>query len=115
MSCLIEKKFFLIEILLIITNSFKYILILSGIVTTQINVRISDAFLDNVKEHAKIQGYLNLQEYIREAIREKMFNELEVRKDYLKKLRSKEATTFLSKKNSKKFYEELKSKALNTK
>ncbi len=78
--------------------------------TTQINLRIADSFLDNVKEHAKAQGYLNIQEFIREAIREKLYDELEVKSEYLERLKSKDANTFSSVENSKKIINKLRKK-----
>ena len=40
---------------------------------TQINVRLSDDLLGATKEYAKTHGYCNLQDFIKETIREKVF------------------------------------------
>ena len=79
--------------------------------TTQINIRVSEDFLQNAKKYAKNHGYLNVQEFIRDAAREKLYETREIRPEYLEKLNSKDANTFLSKEESKEFHEELKRRA----
>lgn len=79
--------------------------------TTQINVRIPEDFFEQAKEYAKTHGFLNVQELFREATREKIYNDIEVRERYLRRLKSKEATTFLSAKESEEFERELKKRA----
>jgi len=79
--------------------------------TTQINIRLSEDFLDDAKRYAKQYGFLNVQEFMREAAREKIYEQYEVRPEYLKKLQSKEATTFLSDKEAEEFERELEKKA----
>jgi len=64
--------------------------------TTQINIRVSEDFLDDARNYARNHGYLNIQEFIRDAAREKIYEQYEVRNEYLEKLNSKDATTFLS-------------------
>lgn len=76
--------------------------------TSQINVRFSDDFLHNMKSYAEIHGYLNIQEFIREVVRERIYSDISPA--YLKRVNNKQATTFLSKKESKSLYEELKKK-----
>lgn len=78
---------------------------------TQINLRVNEDFLEQAREYAKMNGFLNVQEFFREAAREKLFDNLEVRPEYLKRLKSKEANTFSSVEDSKKFIEGLKKKA----
>jgi metal-responsive CopG/Arc/MetJ family transcriptional regulator len=68
--------------------------------TTQINLRFPDELLVNAKDYAQNHGYLNIQEFIRDAIREKVYEDMEVRDDYLSRLQSKEATTFISDKEA---------------
>lgn len=79
--------------------------------TTQINIRVSKDFLEEARDYAKFHGYLNVQEFIRDAAREKIYEKYEVREEYLAKLKSKDATTFLSKEESLKFHEEMKKRA----
>jgi len=77
----------------------------------QINIRFSEDFLKNAKKYAKEHGYLNIQELIREITREKVYEEENIRNEYMKKLKSKEATTFLSEEESAKFHKEMEKKA----
>ncbi|MCA9486172.1 hypothetical protein H6501_01770 [Candidatus Woesearchaeota archaeon] len=79
--------------------------------TTQINIRISKDFLEEVRNYAKFHGYLNVQEFIRDAAREKIYDQYEVREEYLAKLKSKDATTFLSDKEANEFDKELERRA----
>lgn len=82
-------------------DSFKYYKILNNIMdTTQINIRVSKEFLEEAKIYAKKKGYLNVQEFFRDAARERIYDDLEVRPEYLKVLESKEANTFLSEEES---------------
>ncbi len=76
--------------------------------TTQINLRVSDEFLKNARLHAKKQGYLNVQEFIREAAREKLY---EVRPEYVEVLESDEAKNYLSDDEAEKFERELEEQA----
>ncbi len=76
--------------------------------STQINLRVSDEFLKNARKYAKRQGYLNVQEFIREAAREKLY---EVRSEYLQVLESSEANEFLSEQETSKIQRKLKKKA----
>ena len=76
--------------------------------STQINLRMPEEFLEQTKNFAKTHGFLNVQEFFREAAREKIFGDLHVRSEYLKKLDGEEANTFLSENDSKKFHEKLK-------
>ena len=80
--------------------------------TTQINLRITEDFFEQAKEYAKIHGFLSVQEFFREAAREKIFDESEVRTEYLERLNSKEATTFLSNSETEEFEKELKQRAM---
>lgn len=47
---------------------------------------------------------------VRDALREKIFDDLEVRDEYKKVLQSDEANTFLSEEESEKFFEEMREK-----
>ncbi|MFP4402963.1 MAG: hypothetical protein ACOC3X_03830 [Nanoarchaeota archaeon] len=41
--------------------------------STQINLKLSDEIFNTAKSYAKIKGYNNLQDFIRELLREKLF------------------------------------------
>ena len=75
--------------------------------TTKINLKFQDEFFDLAKNYAESRGYLSIQELVRDALREKIFDDLEVKESYKKFLQSKEANTFLSEKESKEFMESL--------
>lgn len=79
--------------------------------TTQINLKFQDKFFKMAQKYADSKGYMSIQELIRATLREKIFGELELREEYKKFLNSKEANTFLSVEESKKFHEELMKKA----
>jgi hypothetical protein len=51
-------------------NTFMYLLVSMG---TQINLKLSDAVYSQAKKYSKSLGYGNVQEFIRETIREKLF------------------------------------------
>ena len=51
---------------------------------TQINVRVPDSLLDSAKEYAEKHGYGNVQNFIRETMREKMFDEASITAEELK-------------------------------
>ncbi len=79
--------------------------------TIQINLRMAERFFKDIKEQTEIKGYLNIQEFIREAIREKLYDSFEVKSEYLKTLKSKDATNFKSLEQSKQFIDDLRKKA----
>lgn len=64
--------------------------------TTQINVKLDDELHDLATNFQKARGYLSMPELIREALREKIFDSLEIRPEYVQKISGKEANTFLS-------------------
>ncbi|NQZ85770.1 MAG: hypothetical protein HRU03_08680 [Nanoarchaeales archaeon] len=43
--------------------------------TSQVNLRMNDRLLETAKTYAEDYGYDNLQDFIRETIREKVFSE----------------------------------------
>ncbi len=43
--------------------------------TTQINVRMDDAFLEKARNYAQKHGFSNVQELMKESLREKLFGE----------------------------------------
>jgi hypothetical protein len=46
--------------------------------TTQINIRLSESMLSLVRKHSASRGFENIQDFIRETIREKIFSEPEL-------------------------------------
>ena len=50
---------------------------------TQINLRLSDELLGQSTEYAKKHGFGNIQELIKESLREKVFEEPELTKEEL--------------------------------
>lgn len=54
------------------------------IMNSQVNVRMPKELLELTKKHAKKRGYSTMQEFIKEAIREKIFEERTVSKKELK-------------------------------
>lgn len=79
--------------------------------TIQINLKFQDNFYELAKDYADSRGYMSIQELIRDALRERIFDDLEIREEYEKVLESKEANTFSSVEDSKKFMDELREKA----
>ncbi|MFT4244239.1 MAG: ribbon-helix-helix domain-containing protein [Candidatus Woesearchaeota archaeon] len=79
--------------------------------TTQINLRFDDEFLEKVRNHAKSKGFLNIQEFIREAVREKIYEEDNLNVAYLQRLHSKEAQTFVSEDEAQSYEKELEKRA----
>ena len=79
--------------------------------TTQINLRITEDFFEQAREYAKVNGFLSVQEFFREAAREKVYDKSEIRTAYLERLNSQEANTFLSSKETVEFEKELEKRA----
>ena len=46
-----------------------------GIMNTQINLRLEDNLLESAKTYSQLHGYGNVQEFIKETIRQKIFDE----------------------------------------
>ena len=80
--------------------------------TTQINLRVTEDLLEEAQQYAKSNGFLNVQEFFREAAREKLFYDSKIRRDYLERLKSKKANTFLSEKEAEEFEKELDERAM---
>lgn len=51
--------------------------------TTQINVRLEDAFLVKARKYAQKHGFSTVQELMKESLREKLFNEPIITKEEL--------------------------------
>ena len=81
--------------------------------TTQINLKFQDNFFELAKNYADSRGYMSIQELVREALREKIFDDLELNENYKEVLKSKEANTFSSVEDSKKFIDSLRERAKN--
>ena len=80
--------------------------------TTQLNMKFQDRFMEKMKGYANEHGYMSIQELVREAVRDKIDTQYEVREEYLEFLRAnKDANTFLSEAESKKFMDEMRIKA----
>ena len=78
---------------------------------SQINLRFNDDFLKRAKTHAKLHGFLNVQEFIRETVREKLYDDVELNKEYIQRLHSKEAQTFVSEEEAQYYEKELEKRA----
>ena len=50
---------------------------------TQINLRLSGKLLTNAERYAKEHGFSTLQEFVKETIREKVFEEADITKQEL--------------------------------
>lgn len=55
-----------------------------GIMAAQINVRMPEKLLEATKKYSKEHGYENVQEFIRETIRHKLYSDLERFKGIIK-------------------------------
>lgn len=56
-----------------INETFKYQKIPINTMNTQINLRLSDSMLKTAKKYSKQQGFGNIQEFIKETLREKLY------------------------------------------
>ena len=65
------------------TETFIYTLVSIGIMNTQINIRMSEKLLSSVKDYSNKHGYGSVQEFIKETVREKLFDEPEIDKEEL--------------------------------
>ena len=52
--------------------------------TTQINLRLPDNMLDSAKSYAQEYGFSNVQDFIKETLREKLFEEGEFSREEIK-------------------------------
>ncbi|MBI2652612.1 hypothetical protein HYX00_04055 [Candidatus Woesearchaeota archaeon] len=50
---------------------------------TQINVRLTEKVLVSAQSYAEEHGFSSIQEFIKEAIREKLFEKIEISKEEL--------------------------------
>ena len=54
-----------------------------GIMNAQINLRMPQKLLDSVKSYSDEHGYGSIQDFIKETIREKLFDEPEISREEL--------------------------------
>ena len=54
-----------------------------GIMNTQINIRMPQKLLSSVKSYSNEHGFGSVQEFVKETIREKLFDEPEITKEEL--------------------------------
>lgn len=80
---------------------------------TQINLKFQDDFYDLTKEYANSRGYMSIQELVRDALREKIYDDLDLREEYKQVLNSDDANSFSSVEHSKNYIESLRKKAKN--
>ena len=64
-------------------ETFIYRMVSIGIMNTQINVRIPQKLLSSVRSYSDEHGYGSVQDFIKETIREKLFDEPEISKEEL--------------------------------
>ena len=50
-------------------------MVLNGIMTQQISLRLPENILKNANEYAEVHGFGSIQDFIREVLREKLFDE----------------------------------------
>ncbi len=56
-------------------ESFKYQMVSNGSMNGQINVRLPENLLSEAKKYAEKNGYVNVQELVKESLREKIHAE----------------------------------------
>lgn len=49
-----------------------------GIMTTQINLRLSDNMIESAKFYAEKHGFSNVQDFIKETIRQKIYDDPDI-------------------------------------
>ncbi len=57
------------------TKTFKYQMVSIGSMNTQINLRLPEKLLISAKKYAETNGFGTLQEFIKEILRERLFEE----------------------------------------
>lgn len=61
------------------TERLKYKMVSIGIMNEQINLRLPKKVLVTARAYSEKHGYASLQEFIKETVREKLFEEAEMR------------------------------------
>ncbi len=64
-------------------ETFIYQMVSIGIMNTQINLRMPQKLLSSVKSYSDEHGYGSVQDFIKETVREKLFDEPEISKEEL--------------------------------
>jgi len=64
-------------------ETFIYQLVSYGIMNTQINLRMPQKLLSSVRSYSDEHGFGSVQDFIKETIREKLFDEPEITKEEL--------------------------------
>lgn len=64
-------------------KTFKYQMVSDGIMGTQVNLRLSEHMLSTIKSYSKANGFDSVQEFIKETVREKLFEEKPISKKEL--------------------------------
>lgn len=54
-----------------------------GIMNTQINLRLPENLITSVRDYSEEHGFSSIQDFIKETIREKLFDEPEITKEEL--------------------------------
>jgi len=70
--------------------------------TNQINLKLGGSMLEDARKYANKFGYTNIQELIRESLRDKIYEDLKVKNEYIKELLKLKENDFLSVDDSKK-------------
>ena len=81
--------------------------------TTQINLKFQEDFYNLTKEYADSRGYMSIQELVRDALREKIYDDLDLREEYKQVLNSDDANSFSSIESSKSYIDSLREKSKN--
>lgn len=68
-------------------DSFKYKLVSIGIMNAQINLRLPEKMLISAKSYAQEHGFGTVQEFIKETVRERLFEEPSISKEELELLK----------------------------
>ena len=74
----------------------------------QISIDIPEELKEELESNP--EKFKQIQELVRDALQNKIFEDMEVKEEYEKVLKSKDATTFSSEEESERFYEEMKKK-----
>ena len=64
-------------------KKLKYQLVSNGIMNAQINLRLPEKLLGSARKYADKHGYATLQEFIKETLREKLFDKAQISKKEL--------------------------------
>jgi Arc/MetJ-type ribon-helix-helix transcriptional regulator len=83
--------------------------------TSQINLKLPSRLASMAKDYAEYYGFSNVQELIRESLREKIFSE-EIREEYIQKIiKEEQKNEWIGKEKSEKLLLKLGKKALQYK